>query len=378
MKKLLFITHEATRTGAPMLLLNLIQWLTTYRKDVYDITVLCVEGGELVKEFEKLTPTILYNKKHSYRSKRINTFFNKRYREKQKRKLQNQPWDVIFSNTIVNGKELEYLKKTEIPVITYVHELQFSIELFLKRGKVQGSLNHTDYFLCGSKLVQHTLVDKYQVSEAQTKVVNSFVPFKSSQKDKLVSMSLRKELDIPSDALVVGMMGSFIWRKGPDFFIETAKQLQKENIYFIWVGANNLKYMAELQYDLDQLNATPKLKLIPPSKEYKAYFNTIDVFYLSSREDPYPMVMVEASSYGIPILCFENSGGTQEFIDDKTGHIIPYGNTTIAAEKIRHYNNNRIVLTDNADYIREKSQQTHDVASNAAIIDEVINNQLHN
>ena len=45
---------------------------------------------------------------HNYKVKRINEFFNKSYRKKQIHKLKNHPWDLIFSNTIVNGKELEF------------------------------------------------------------------------------------------------------------------------------------------------------------------------------------------------------------------------------------------------------------------------------
>ena len=376
MKKLLFITHDASRTGAPMLLLNLLRWFAAHKKEDYDISVMCVEDGELLEEYKHYATTILFKKKHQSKSRIVAKVLNKWHIKKQLQSLKKESWDLIFSNTIVNGKMLELLKRTQVPVITYVHELQFSIELFLKRGQVQGTLKNADYYLCGSKLVQQTLINQYHVKSTQTKVVNSFVEFKSNQKEEFLSSQLKKELDIPEDALVVGMMGSFIWRKGADFFIETAKKLQSEQIYFIWVGANNPKYIAEFQYDLEQLNCTLKLKLIPPSKEYKKYFNMIDDFYLSSREDPYPMVMVEASSFGIPILCFENTGGAQEFIDEKTGYIIPYGNITAAAEKLIDYHNNRTVLSENCEAIKTKSKQTHDVMLNAPVIETVINELL--
>jgi glycosyltransferase involved in cell wall biosynthesis len=371
MKKLLFISHEASRTGAPMLLLNLIEWLVTHKSNAYNITVLCVKGGDLVEEFEKLVPTIVLDKKQLYKPERLNKYIVRAVNKYTLYKLRKH-WDLIFSNTIVNGKTLELLKQAKTPVITYVHELEPSIAIFHNRGQVEGTFKHTNYFLCGSKLVQQNLIENHNRDILKTQVVNSFVKFEANQQSKSVKNTIKKELNIPNDALVVGMMGSFINRKGTDFFIDTARKLNAENIYFIWVGADEKKLSSNIKHDLKQVDDKKKLVLIPPTKEYFTYFNAIDVFYLSSREDPYPMVMVEATSYGIPIVCFENAGGTQEFIDNKVGHVIPFADTGIAATKILEYHVDNTKTIINSDYIKEKSKKVHDVNYNAATIVEVI------
>lgn len=371
MKKLLFISHEATRTGAPMLLLNLIAWLVEHRKNEYDITVWCVSGGELIPEFKKIVTTIDLNNKRQYRPYKLNKYIKKIVYKYSAYKLQ-QTWDLIFSNTIVNGKSLSFLKQPQTPVISYIHELESSIKIFQDRAQVAGTLKNTNTFLCGSKLVQQNLINNHMVDAKETKVVHSFVPFESNKKSEHKASALRSELNIPNDALVIGMMGSFIDRKGTDFFIETAERLTTENIYFIWVGADAQKIDPKLKEKINCL----KLKLVPATKHYQQYFNVIDVFYLSSKEDPYPMVMVEASSYGIPILCFENAGGTQEFIDHKVGHVIPFGDTNSAATKILAYHNNRNNVEQHTEYIKTKSKMTHDVNVNAVIIDKVIRELL--
>jgi glycosyltransferase involved in cell wall biosynthesis len=53
-----------------------------------------------------------------------------------------------------------------------------------------------------------------------------------------------------------------------------------------------------------------------------------------SRDDPFPVVNLEVASIGIPIVCFENSGGTPELIADGCGFAVPYGNIHEYAEKI--------------------------------------------
>jgi len=54
-KKVLFIGHDASRTGAPLLLLELIKWLTG--NSSVKPSVLLKHGGELEAEYEVATPT---------------------------------------------------------------------------------------------------------------------------------------------------------------------------------------------------------------------------------------------------------------------------------------------------------------------------------
>ena len=49
-----------------------------------------------------------------------------------------------------------------------------------------------------------------------------------------------------------------------------------------------------------------------------------DIFLLPSREDPFPLVMLDSASLEIPIVCFDKSGGAREFVEEDSGYIVPY------------------------------------------------------
>jgi glycosyltransferase involved in cell wall biosynthesis len=53
-------------------------------------------------------------------------------------------------------------------------------------------------------------------------------------------------------------------------------------------------------------------------------FAAMDIFALTSREDPFPLVMLEAAARELPIVCFAQSGGGPEFVADDAGLIAPY------------------------------------------------------
>ena len=68
---------------------------------------------------------------------------------------------------------------------------------------------------------------------------------------------------------------------------------------------------------------------------YDVYnFSPFDIFFLSSREDTYPLVVLEAAIMKIPTICFADSGGIVEFIGDDAGWSIGDFSIGLAANKI--------------------------------------------
>ena len=67
----------------------------------------------------------------------------------------------------------------------------------------------------------------------------------------------------------------------------------------------------------------------------EAVFSAADVFALTSREDPFPTVVLEALSAGLPVVAFDRSGGIPDMLrETKQGDIVPYGDVTAMAAAI--------------------------------------------
>tara|TARA_B110001452_G_scaffold168676_1_gene140982 strand:+ start:178 stop:1278 length:1101 start_codon:yes stop_codon:yes gene_type:complete len=358
LKTILLISHEASRTGAPMLLLNLTKWLVVEKPNV-SVSVLLIKGGELELEFKKVTKTYILNVNKKF----DNFIFDTIDKLHQRRRIFYFKWDLVFSNTIVNGDILENFKHKKTKIVSYIHELKQSIDNYNTKGKVEGTLKLSNYFFCGSKMVRNTLIHDFQVSPSTTSVVNSFIDFKNHNYSKNPSKNttLRKKLKINSTTTVVGMIGTSDYRKGFDIFMETAIKMKNQDFHFVWVGAHEKLSLKKEIKDL-------KLSLIPSCENYLEYYHLFDVFYLSSREDPYPMVLVEASAFGMPIICFNNAGGAQEFIDEKVGFVIPFLSPSDAETYLQKVVYKQSFFSKNCHYIKEKSNNAHDVNVNAELI----------
>jgi glycosyltransferase involved in cell wall biosynthesis len=118
------------------------------------------------------------------------------------------------------------------------------------------------------------------------------------------------------------------WRKGIDLFIQVANFVDKNypdlDIGFCWIGSSVARNSyIEYIYEIELLSLGKRFKFLGETADVNSYMADLDLFLLTSREDPFPLVMLEAARQGIPICCFENSGGAIEFVDQKTGIIMP-------------------------------------------------------
>ena len=334
-----------------MLLLNLTKWLVVQKPNI-SVSVLLVKGGDLEIEFKKITNTYILNINNEFDSFILDTI-DKLH---QRTRIFRYKWDVIFSNTIVNGEVLKYFMHKKTKIVSYIHELKQSIDIYNTKGMVEGTLKNSNYFFCGSNIVRDTLIHDFKVSPNLTSVVNSFIDFSkyNYSKNPSINKDLRKKLNISLTTTVVGMIGTSDYRKGYDIFLETARKMKNNDVHFVWVGSDDEK---SFQKDLN-------LSLIKPCENYLEYYHLFDIFYLSSREDPYPMVIVEASAFGIPIICFKNAGGAQEFVDKKVGFISPFLNTNAVESYLQKVIDDKKLKNKNSAYIKEKSKKSHDININ--------------
>ena len=84
------------------------------------------------------------------------------------------------------------------------------------------------------------------------------------------------------------------------------------------------------------------IKFIGPFKNPYLYYKAFDLFLLTSREDPYPLVCIENMYLNTPVICFERSGGAVSFITNyQFGKAVPYLNTTRMAQIVIDFIKNK-------------------------------------
>lgn len=351
MKKIVFVSNTASLTGAPYVLLLFIKWLRASQKSLI-IDVVFLEGGYLMNDFIEFTDTIynysdvtikkaLFPKLYSYTKRKL--------LGKGSRKqvfidsISNQDYDLIYANTIASVAFATEIKKnsTNNPkLVAHIHELNITIKEYLPN--FDNYIPQIDQFISVSNLVMLNLNLNWNIDPLKNHLVYAF-------SDRIVHNLERHYVSIDSSRVFqIGAAGHVNTRKGYDLFIQVARYIKQHypdvKIRFTWVGYISHLHRLSIEADLEKSNLQEVVFFVGEQVEPETYFQMFDVFLMTSREDPFPLVCIEVGKIGVPIICFEKATGTAEVINNGGGFVVPYLDCAAMAERVINYYNDDLAL----------------------------------
>ena len=138
------------------------------------------------------------------------------------------------------------------------------------------------------------------------------------------------------EPLVIGFAGRYHTAKGYPYLFETMSLLKDQDIIFKIAGGGasldnpEVKALFE-QYQLD----TNKVQLLDQVIDMPAFYQSIDVFLMTSITEGFPNVLVEAMASGLP--CISTDVGDASFIVQDVGSIVAPRNVQALADAILDY-----------------------------------------
>lgn len=348
MKNVLFISHIANLSGAPLVLLNLLQEI----KQKYpqnNLYVMQIHGGPNIKDFLKYSD--VYTCEHGDNNREYK-FLPYRIRKKidqwrYKRWITRPKFELIYANTIESLKKaIEIKHQIGTPIIAHIHEAEYSFRLY---GITREMLNQCDSFIAVSSIVVKALND-YGVDNNKIRIIRPFSEnlFHIKNIDTTFRIS-----DIEENTFVIGLSGYGSWRKGTDIFPLIVKNFITQHstipCKFIWVGYTDDK---EMEYEINKLEIGNYIIRTGIVGNPLDYYNRFNIFLLTSREDPFPLVCMECAALRKPIILFEKASGIADMIkNEESGLIVPYLDIQAMSDAIyRLYENKELrkKLGDNA------------------------------
>ncbi len=389
---MLFISHDAIRAGATMFLINFLRWF----KENTDIPfeVLVCKRGEMEGDFEKLAPVWYLNptvgrkaalwsllRRLTPSRRQANVL---RFPELSARIDSVSRVGLIYSNTVANGRALEALAPLGCPILTHVHELEFAIRRF--GGKYFEHVKRlTDHYVAVSDVVRNNLVVRHGIPAERIERIYGFIPIVERPKTErnALKRALAAEIGIPEHARIVGACGTVDWRKGCDLFLQLALAIRRRApafpVHLLWLGEKpSGEPLYALQHDLEHGGLSGYVHFIGAKPNPLDYIATFDVLTLVSREDPFPLVIMEAAALGVPTVCFDEAGGGREFVEHDAGCVVPYLDVAAMAERtleLLESDDLRVKLGQRA---RDKVRDRHDIAVAAPKLVSTITRMLAN
>lgn len=340
----LFLGHNAHRTGAPLMLLHLLQWLKKHSD--LPFSLLLLGEGELVDQFAEICPTkVVRQGVLTPAREELSDKFRRKLTPRSSLRtavLQEYPpvdYPVVYSNTITNGEWTQLFGAEGRVVITHVHEMKAAIKRWAG-PHLEAGLRATRQIIAASEAVRRDVLDVPGASDDRIAVVHEFgQPHRHTLAELSAYRSTtRASLGISTQEVVIGLCGTIDWRKGGDLLPQIVQALQRrcpQPWRFVWIGASpHLPDYHEVEHDLRILGLSHRVILVPPTPEPYRYFAALDVFLLTSREDPFPLVLLENASLGTPLVCFGSAGGAAELVESDAGIVVPYLDVVAVAEAL--------------------------------------------
>lgn len=158
-----------------------------------------------------------------------------------------------------------------------------------------------DKIICISDAEKQSAVDKKICRENKLQVIFNGVDIEAYE-NGIHGVVKRKDLNIPEDAFVVGMVGRISPQKAPDVFVRMAKQVKDKvpNAHFIIVGSGNQE--SEIRKYAEENGFGDSLHITGWVDNPMSYVELFDIACLLSRWEGFGLALPEYMMAGKPIV----------------------------------------------------------------------------
>lgn len=211
---------------------------------------------------------------------------------------------VLNSNGMTYVFPLVAARLFRIPMrVIHSHNSGFEQKIGLARkaiivmNKILLKWGATDYFAC-SKIAGEWMFGE----NTKFTIIPNAIDINQFKFNEEVRDNKRKELNIPSDYVVIGHVGRFTYQKNHAFLIDIFYKLLKvcPNAKLLLIGDG--PYLFNIKRSVSELRIEDSVFFLGRRNDVPQLLQAMDCFVLPSRFEGLPIVGVEAQAAGVPCI----------------------------------------------------------------------------
>jgi glycosyltransferase involved in cell wall biosynthesis len=310
--KILLVGHDAFPSGAQHLLLNIGRTLRSALN--IDFEYLLLSGGAMEADYRAVAPVTLLKQAGELPS--------------ALQQLREKGFSAAIVNTCAAGRAVKLLAEMGIRTISLIHELPRLLREKNLEELARMALASAQRVVFASDYVRDQLVDTVELEgEDERFLIRPQGSYKQIEDAPVEAALIRKEFGMePADRMVLGV-GYADLRKGFDLFLQLWNLLRQNNrqVHFCWVGGIDPGLQEWLGQEVERAKATGRFHFTGFRSDMQGFYSAASVYALTSREDPFPTVALEALGVGVPVVAFQESGGIPGLLSrERVGEVVPY------------------------------------------------------
>jgi len=317
-RKIIIVSHDAYKHGAQYLALNIAKILKIYFR--YEVKIIFAKiifdnTENLLSEFQEAGEVFHIANKSSKEIRNLcDVLYKKGFRK-------------AIANTSVVGEVVEALNLSKIQTISLIHEMKSVIQNNNLEKSIAKISKNANILVFPSTVVKNDFQEFIDLNNLNSIIrpQGLFRNNKFKYNKQLAKEQLAKELQIDISDKIILNIAYGDYRKGLDLFVELAEEVIQKNkkIHFVWVGAYDKNLLERAKKNLTNNEIYSNLHFVGLKDGIDHYYAGSDIFFLSSREDPFPSVILDAMNVGMPIVAFKDAGGFNDIVSNGRGVLVP-------------------------------------------------------
>jgi glycosyltransferase involved in cell wall biosynthesis len=324
-RRVAVVSHDAHPHGAQYLALNLVRGLLALGCEV---EVVLLGGGVLQREFEALAPVHEVSVEPDSGLRVIAA-------------LRQRGYDRAIANTAVSGLFAGEMARAGFRVVSLVHELPGVLASFGLGAHVAEIAGHAHRVVFAADAVRAGFESVVPLRPGHAALRAQGLYKRNRQRGAIDSARrrLRTCLGVPQSARVVLGVGYADHRKGIDLFVEIGCRViaRGGDVHFVWIGHFDQTLEAGIHKQVAQSGCAERFHFPGRLDDTDDFYAGADVLALTSREDPFPSVVMESLDVAVPVVAFRDAGGFAELLERAGGVLVPLLDTGAFAEAIAHW-----------------------------------------
>ncbi|MFO1095786.1 MAG: glycosyltransferase family 4 protein [Planctomycetaceae bacterium] len=155
--------------------------------------------------------------------------------------------------------------------------------------------------------------------------------------------SLRRELGLPDESLLVAAIGQICLRKGQDVFAEAAVREASSlpAAHFLLIGSRHSAKRESIEYEHNlgsrfmQAGLAQRFHPLGERTDVARLLPEIDILVHAARQEPFGRVLLEASACGVPIIATDVGGTAEMLTNGEHALLVPPDDPAAIAEAVR-------------------------------------------
>ncbi len=193
-------------------------------------------------------------------------------------------------------------------------------------------MKRTDCVVASAAAVRDFYLRQVHADPSKVEVIYNAVDFAQARPAKSKT-DVRREIGVPEDAVVAGIIARLTEQKGHRFLIDAlAAAPQLSRVHLIVVGGGELH--DTLVRQVDACGLTRRVHFLGPRRDLGDLLAAMDIFVMPSLWEGLPLSMVLAMGAGLPVIATEVAGIPEVVENRVTGLLVPPGDAAALASAL--------------------------------------------